>query len=280
VSPVTSSARAKARGRPLAFLVLVPAVVVFAACGGNPSKTTGSGGRTTITVLAAASLRAVFADAAERFSTRNPGVDVRFSFAGTDALVTQIEQGAPADVFAGASMKYADRLASDGLIKTAKSFATNSLVIIVPASNLAHVSSPADLARPGIKLVIAAETVPVGSYTRTELKNLDASLGPGFSERVLANVVSNEDSVDGVVSKVRLGEADAGFVYVTDARSAGADVMAIELPESAQAVATYPIAVLKGSAHALQAAAFVVFILSSDGQALLRQAGFAPPPAG
>jgi molybdate transport system substrate-binding protein len=259
-------------------LVLLPVVVLsLAACGGETVRV-GDHAPSTITVLAASSLSTVFPRIAARFSAVNPSRAVRFSFAGTDSLVTQIEQGAPADVFAGASKKYGDRLATEGLVQTPQPFATNALVAIVPPSNPAGISALEDLAKPGVKLVIGAETVPVGSYTRTVLKNLDASFGSTFSEKLLANVVSNEDNVEGVLSKVRLGEADAGFVYVTDAKAAGADVRTIALPESAQAVAVYPIAAVTKSSNAVVALAFVRFVLAMEGQRLLRGAGFGPPP--
>jgi molybdate transport system substrate-binding protein len=249
------------------------------ACGGGTGRAADHA-TPPVTVLAAYSLSKVFPQIAARFSAAGSTRAVRFSFAGTDSLVTQIEQGAPADVFAGASTKYGDQLATEGLVRTPQPFATNALVAIVPASNPARISALEDLAKPGVKLVIGAQTVPVGSYTRTVLKNLDASLGPAFSEKVLANVVSDEDNVEGVLSKVRLGEADAGFVYVTDAKAAGADVRTITLPQAAQAVAVYPIAVISKSSNAALAGVFVRFVLSPDGQILLREAGFGPPAAG
>jgi molybdate transport system substrate-binding protein len=254
-------------------------VLSLAACGGETVRV-GDHAPSTITVLAASSLSKVFPQIATRFSATNPSRTVRFSFAGTDSLVTQIEQGAPADVFAGASKKYGDQLFGEGFIRTPQSFATNALVLILPSSNPAHIDSLGDLTRPGIKLVIGAQSVPVGSYTRTVLQNLCASLGARYSDEVLANVVSNEDNVEGVLSKVRLGEADAGFVYVTDARAAGADVKTFALPEAAQAVAVYPIAVLTRSPNAASAAAFVMLVLSPEGRLLLRGAGFGPPAAG
>jgi len=181
-------------------------------------------------------------------------------------------------VFAGASTKYGDQLSGEGLIDAPKPFATNRLVLIMPPDNPANIASPQDLAKPGVKLVIGAETVPVGAYTRTVLANLDATYGAGYSAKVLGNVVSNEDAVTSVLSKVQLGEADAGFVYVTDARSAGSAVTVVELPAAANAVATYPIAVVKASAAASAAAGFVAFVLGPQAQAELGRAGFGPPP--
>jgi molybdate transport system substrate-binding protein len=201
-----------------------------------------------------------------------------FNFAGTDTLTAQIEQGAPADVFAGASSKYCDELSQEGLVDTPRAFATNRLVAIVPPSNPAGITSLTDLAKPGVKLVIGDSTVPIGAYTRQMLADLDATYGAGYSEDVLENVVSNALQVTAVVSSVELGEADAGIVYVTDVAKAGSKVARIEIPAAAQVAATYPIAVVKDSRTGVLAAQFVAYVLGPDAQALLRQAGFGPPP--
>jgi len=255
------------------ILVSFLALFLAGACATRSSASTS-----TVTVLAAASLQNVFPAIGKLFTRDHPATTVQFSFGGTDALAAQIEEGAPADVFAGASTKYGDQLAAGGLIDPWIPFCTNSLVLVLPAGNPAGVHSLADLARAGIKLVIGAESVPVGTYTRTALHNLDASLGPGYSTRVLANVVSNEESVDGVLTKVRLGEADAGFVYVTDARAAGSSVRMIALPPEAQARATYPIAVVRNARDHAAARAFVDLVVSPAGRAELVRAGFGPPP--
>jgi molybdate transport system substrate-binding protein len=246
------------------------------ACGASSAAESHT---TTLTVLAAASLSHVFPTVAAAFTRAHPDTRVRFSFAGTDALVLQIEEGTPADLFAGASARYGDQLAGEDLVERPKPFATNRLVLIVPSSNPAGVGSPQDLSRPGIKLVVGANTVPIGSYTRKVLTNLDGLYGPSFSKAVLANVVSNEYNVEGVLTKVRLGEADAGFVYVTDAKAAGDSVRSLPLPEQAQAVATYPIAVARASPHRALARQFESFVLGPDGQRALAAAGFGPPAA-
>lgn len=230
----------------------------------------------TLTVLAAASLNPVFKEIGESFTKANPAVGFRFSFAGTDSLATQIEQGAPADVFAAASRLYGERLTDAGRIEALATFCTNRLVLVLPAGNPGNIASLGDLTRPGLKLVVGAETVPVGAYTRAVLGKLDALYGGGYSAGALANVVSNEENVEAVLAKVRLGEADAGFVYVTDARAAGTTVLSIELPEEAQAVAQYPIAVVKGTAHPGEARVFVEHVLGPSGQHILSQAGFGP----
>jgi molybdate transport system substrate-binding protein len=243
------------------------------ACGGSSAGDK----RTTLNVLAAASLNRAFPRVAEAFAEESPSV-VRFSFAGTDALVAQIEQGAPADVFAGASVALVGRLWDKGMVDLPRVFGTNSLVIVVPSSNQAGIASPRDLVRPGLRLVIGSETVPIGGYTRTVLTELDALYGDGYAEAVLANVSSNEESAEAVLTKVRLGEADAGFVYVTDARAAGVDVRPIEVPAEAQAVAHYAIAIVEASAHSQEAERFIEFVLGAEGQRILREAGFGPAP--
>src|SRR5205823_3816286 len=206
------------------------------------------------------------------------GVTFGFSFAGTDQLAAQIQQGAPADVFAGASKKYGDQLAGAGLIDAYRAFCTNRLVLVIPASNPAGITSLRELSSRSVKLVIGSEAVPVGAYTRTVLQNLDALYGPGYSASVLAEVVSNEDSVTSILAKVQTGEADAGFVYVTDALAAGPAVRAFALPSEAQAVATYPVAAVRASRYPAVARQFVAFVLSTPAQRVLRAAGFGPPP--
>jgi len=233
-----------------------------------------------LTVLAAASLKGAFPKIGQMFTTAHPGVTLDFSFAGTDALAAQIEQGVPADVFAGASLKFGDELAGKGFIEPYRPFCTNQLVLVLPPANPAGITSLRDLTRPGTKIVVGSETVPIGAYTRTVLVHLNATYGASFASRVVANVVSNEDNVEGVLTKVESGEADAGFVYVTDAKSAGAAVRTISLPAAAQATATYPIAVVKASKHPDVARLFEDFVLSAPAQRVLRDAAFGPPPAG
>jgi molybdate transport system substrate-binding protein len=259
-------------------MVAVAALVLLSSsCGGAAS---GSGtGTTTLTVLAAASLSRVFPKIATEFAKVHPDFNVRFSFAGTDALVVQIEQGIPGDVFAGASTKYGDELFTEGLVEAPRAFATNQLVLILPPANPAGISSPRDLAEAGVKLVVGAEAVPVGTYTRNVLANLDDLYGSTYSKSVLANVVSNEDNVEGVLTKVRLGEADAGFVYTTDAKAVDNAVHVVRLPAEAQAIATYPIAVVRSRPHLGLARQFESFVRSGVGQRILGGAGFGPPTA-
>lgn len=214
-----------------------------------------------LAVFAAASLLGVF-----------PQIDrlPRFQFAGSDQLAFQIEQGAPADVYAAASPKYPDRLYTEGRCSRPAAFATNSLVLIVPRANPARIRSVYDLRRDGIKLVVGASGVPVGDYTRTLL----ASLGLGS---VLQNVVSYEDDVKLVVAKVALGEADAGFVYRTDVRPVGNKVFRISLPAQAQPTVRYELCIVRDARHPLLAASFVREVLSKRGRARLAAAGFGLP---
>ena len=231
----------------------------------------------TLTVFAAASLTDAFTEIGAAFDAANPGVTTTFNFAGSQALRTQIEEGAPADVFASASGKEMDTLVTGTFVAAdvAKVFLTNKLVVILPADNPAALEKLEDLANPGIKLVLAAEDVPVGKYARQALDLMDASFGAGYKDKVLANVVSNEDNVKQVVSKVQLGEADAGIVYVSDS-TAAPELKSIEIPDELNVIAKYPIAPLVKSENADLAAQFIEYVLSTEGQAVLAKWGFAP----
>jgi molybdate transport system substrate-binding protein len=246
-------------------------VLLMAACSESSSGT-------RLTVLAASSLKEVFPQIGTLFTEEHDGVTISFSFGGTDQLSTQIQEGAPADVFAGASTKYGDHLASAGLIDPYESFCTNQLVLLVPSSNPGGITSLLDLSSKPAKLVIGSESVPIGAYTRAALENLNGLYGPGYSEAVLGRVVSNEDSAASIVAKVESGEADAGFAYVTDALAAGSRVQSIPLPSEAQAVAIYPIAVVTASKNTTLARQLVEFVLSTPAQQLLERAGFGSPP--
>jgi molybdate transport system substrate-binding protein len=230
-----------------------------------------------ITVFAAASLRESFEAAAPAF-THKTGTSVSFNFAGSDTLETQIAEGAPADVFASANKTQIQKAADAGLLAGApRVFARNQLVIVVPKNNPDHISSATDLSRSGVHLVLAAPTVPVGAYARTTFTNLAKLPGYGaaFQAAVMSNVVSNEVDVKAVVTKVALGEADAGVCYLTDVTpSVAKNVSTIAFPAGAAPEATYPIAVVKGARNAAGAQAFIDFILSPDGQAFLRERGF------
>ncbi len=217
---------------------------------------------TPITVFAAASLTEVF----QRID-KAP----RYGFAGSDQLALQIRQGAPVDVYAAASPKQCQLLYREGLVLKPVAFATNKLIVLVPRSNPARIRSVYDLRRSGLKVVIGDRMVPIGSYTRRILDTL------GISADVLKNVVSEETDVKGIMAKVALGEADAGFVYRTDAKPVASRTRAVTLPAWAQPPIRYEIAVVKASSHPAAAKAFVKKVLSKRGRLLLGRAGFGLP---
>jgi molybdate transport system substrate-binding protein len=231
----------------------------------------------TLTVYAAASLTGAFGEIGKAFEAAHPGVTVAFNFAGSQTLRAQIEQGAPADVFASANNTEMNTLVTDKKVQdgTPQIFLTNLLVVILPAKNPAGIMSLPDLSKPGLKLVLAADTVPVGKYARQVLENLDNTLGADYKSRVLVNVVSNETDVKQVVAKVQLGEADAGIAYVSDAVAAP-ELQKIDIPADVNVIAKYPIAPLVDSANADLAADFIAYVLSADGQVTLKKWGFTP----
>jgi molybdate transport system substrate-binding protein len=233
-----------------------------APAAGTASKTTTSAGSNGPTVLAAASLTKVF-----------PRIDsnAKFTFAGSDALEAQIEQGAPADVFAAASPKQPAALYAKGLVDKPVEFATNTLVLIVPKRNPAHITSVSQITKPGVKLIICQASVPCGDYARKAFANL------GMTAAAMKNVVSQTTDVTQTVAEVALGQADAGFVYITDAKAAAAKLTVIKLPPNAKPGAMDFIAVVKASKHQAAAQAFVHAVLSARGQATLRAAGFGRP---
>jgi molybdate transport system substrate-binding protein len=206
---------------------------------------------------------------------------VTYSFGGSDQLVTQLKQGAPADVFASANDAQMKIAADAGLLVGApRAFARNRLVVIVPIDNPAKISQVADLAKPGVKVVLAAASVPVGNYARDTFRKLNARAGypADFDAMVERNVVSNELDVKAVATKISLGEGDAGVVYATDVTpSIAGKVTTIAFPPGSAPEATYPIAALKGAANASAAEAFVEFVLSPSGQGFLKSRGFASP---
>ena len=232
----------------------------------------------TLNIFAAASLTDAFTEIGKAFEAANPNTTLTFNFAGSQALRTQIQEGAPADVFASANNKEMTALIETSFVTAESSqvFLSNKLVVILPANNPAGIDSLEDLASAGIKIVFAAEEVPVGKYTREALDKMNASFGSDFKDKVLANVVSNEDNVKQVVAKIQLGEADAGIVYTSDAVAAP-ELQTIEIPTDLNVIAKYPIAPLAESANAELAQAFVDYVLSDEGQAILQKWGFASP---
>ena len=264
--------------KPFFSLLLILAIILTACASDSPTTAPAIEESRTLTVFAAASLTDAFTEIGKNFEAANPGVTVTFNFAGSQALRTQIEEGALADVFASASGKEMDTLVTGKFVAdgTSQVFLNNKLVVILPADNSAGLEKLEDLANPGIKLVLAAEAVPVGNYARQALDLMNGSFGSDFRDKVLANVVSNEDNVKQVVAKVQLGEADAGIVYTSDAVAA-LKLKTIEIPVELNIIAKYPIAALTKSTNTDLATAFINYILSPDGQAVLQKWGFAPP---
>jgi molybdate transport system substrate-binding protein len=221
---------------------------------------TGAGG--SFTVFAASSLTDAF-----------PKIDPspRYSFAGSDQLALQIRQGAPADVYAAASPKYPQLLYHDGLVKKPITFATNKLIVIVPKSNPAGVHTVYDVRHSGVKVVIGDRGVPIGSYTRQLLDTL------GITDAVMRNVVSQETDVKGIVGKVALGEADAGFAYVTDAKPVASKVTKVSIPDWAQPSIRYQLAIVSSTPRRVEARSFIRKVTSKRGRRLLERAGFGLP---
>jgi len=233
--------------------------------------------RHTLHVFAAASLSDALADLARTFERTRPGLVVRCSFAGSQQLAAQIEQGAAADLFASADQRWIAYASERGLLAGEPvEFARNRLVAIVPASNPARIRRLQDLARSGVKLVLGADAVPVGRYARIAIRNLAHAPGfdSDFAVRALRNVVSEEENVKSVVGKVQLGEADAGVVYRSDVTPAIARfVHVLELPDSANVIASYPMALVRGGAEPEAAREFMDLVLSSEGQQALERHG-------
>jgi molybdate transport system substrate-binding protein len=236
-----------------------------------------------LTVYAAASLTDAFRELGRTLEASHPGLTVQFNFAGSQQLALQIEQGAPADVFASADQRWMSHATEKGLVAgQARVFARNRLVAIVPRTNPARIGGLPDLARRGTKIVLAAEAVPAGKYSREALENLSAAPGfpPGYDRRVLANVVSQEENVKAVVAKVQLGEADAGLVYRSDVTpSVSRYVRVFEIDDPYNVIASYPIAVLKGARNAEAAKWFVDLVSSAAGQQTLQRHGLLPAAA-
>jgi molybdate transport system substrate-binding protein len=233
----------------------------------------------TLTVFAAASLTDAFQEIGRDFEAVHLNVTVTYNFAGSQTLHTQLTQGAIADVFASANHPEMEGAVKDGLVAAGAplDFVTNRLVVIVPADNPAKLQSLADLRRSGVKLVLADKTVPAGKYALQALGSMsnDPAFGSDFNTQVLANVVSYETDVKQVVAKIQLGEADAGIVYISDSIAAP-ELKTIEIPVSFNVVASYPLAVLAQAPNPDLAAVFIAYVLSPEGQAILKKWGFTP----
>lgn len=272
-TPSDSTGR-PARRRSTRFLVAastslaLASLIALAGCGGDSSSS--SSGKPELVVFAASSLGPAFEQYGEQFE----GADVRFSFAGSDDLAAQIRQGVSPDVYAAANTELPDQLAKDGLLQKPRTFATNKLVVGIPADS--QITDVADLERPGLELAIGDPSVPVGGYTR---QVLDA-LGPDASKAILANVASSEPDVAGIVAKLTQGAVDAGFVYRSDVAASSGKLKAVPLPRSASPDVAYGIAVTTGAKEPALAQEFVDGVRRGIGQRILRGAGFGPPPLG
>lgn len=251
------------------------AAVLFAlpsACGGPAA----SRAPVDLTVLAAASLRDAFVGVGEAYRADTPGVTLTFSFDASSALRVQVEQGAPVDVFASADTASPQALVDAGLgVGPVTPFARNRLTIVVPTDNPAAIEDPRDLARQGVRIVGAGEAVPISKYVDACLEKLAALPGypSGYAAAVGANLVSREDNVRAALTKVELGEADAAFVYVTDAAASDA-VEEVAIPDAASVEATYGAVAIGASTHPAEAAAFIAWLGGPRGAAVLARFGF------
>jgi molybdate transport system substrate-binding protein len=254
------------RSRARLAAVLAAVALALAGCGGDEPSGGSSAAPGELKVFAAASLTAAFTELGERFTAVSGGTEVTFNFAGSQALATQIQQGAPADVLASADTTNMDKVRD--LVGTQQPFASNLLAIVVEKGNPRGVRTLGDLASSDLKVVLAAEEVPAGRYAKQVLDRAGVRVQP----------VSQEDNVKAVVTKVSLGEADAGIVYVTDVTAGGDKVEGVDIPEDQNVVATYPIATVKASRAQDPAQAFVDLVLSAEGQRVLEEHGFLPPP--
>ncbi len=251
--------------------LLFTGLLVLAGCGKEPTVTPGAGQEAptgTVTVFAAASLTESFTKIGKDFEAAHPGTKVTFNFAGSSALATQINQGAPADVFASAAPANMKTVTDAGSAQgTPVTFARNQLVVAVPKGNPKGVKGLADLAGPGVKVALCAEQVPCGAAAKKTLQAAGVALTP----------VTLETDVKAALSKVKLGEVDAALVYRTDAKASSSDVEGVEFAESASAINEYPIVVLKAAPNMVAAEAFVSYVRSEKGTGVLTAAGFQGP---
>jgi molybdate transport system substrate-binding protein len=256
--------------------MLVMLALTGVACSGDEEPTPRPAeGSIELTVFAASSLTAAFGDPVSGilrgFVSAHPDIRVVLSYGPSDGLAGQIQSEGTADVFASASPRWMDEVAEDPGVSGRADFATNQLVIVTPADNPAGVTGIDDLAGDGVKLVLAAEGVPVGDYAREALDNA------GILDDALANVVSNEEDNASVVAKIQSGDADAAIVYISDVSfKVRGDMNAVGIPEDVNVTATYPIAVVTGSTHPDAAATFVDYVTGPEGQATLEDFGFLP----
>ena len=277
---VRAGQRRSAAGRPVTFLAAVCAVIaalVLAACSSStttsaPSSSSGTSSSAklsgTVTVFAATSLTDAFNQIGAAFEKANPGVTVKFNYQGSSSLATSINQGAPADVFASAAPANMKTVTDAGnAVGTPKIFASNTGEILVETGNPKKITSVKDLANPAIKVVVCAPEVPCGAVAQEIFKNAGVTVKP----------VSEETNVGGVVTKITLGEADAGIVYVTDAKENASKATGVAIPANQNATTEYPIVQVKDAPNAKAADAFISYVLGPDGQQVLASFGFMPP---
>ena len=254
-------------------IAVISILLAASACASSTSSS-GPSPAGALTVFAASSLTGTFTQMGEDFQAAHPGATVTFNFGPSDGLAGQIESEGTADVFASASTTWMDSVSTKVGVSHLTQFATNQLVIITPPDNPAKINTIADLAKPGVQLILAAPGVPVGDYARQVLKNAS------IANAAEANVVSNEQDDAALVAKVASGEADAAIVYLSDVTTSVAPtVRSITIPDAINVIAVYPIAVVDGTPNATTSAAFVAYVASSQGQATLKTFGFLPPPA-
>jgi molybdate transport system substrate-binding protein len=270
----------------MSCVLAVVALTAIAGCGSSSKSATGSTSPAgtssrpstetsssapalsgTVTVLAAASLTGTFTTLAKQFEAAHPGVTVKLSFAASSALALQINQGAPADVFASASTKNMTQVVSAGGASAGTNFVKNVMEIAVPPSNPAKIAGVTDLAKSGVKVALCQAQVPCGATAESVFKNAKITVKP----------VTLEADVKSTLIKVESGEVDAGVVYVTDVLAAGSKVKGITIPDSVNASTEYPIAALTKAPNAAGAAAFVAYVLSAEGQQVMTAAGFEKP---
>jgi molybdate transport system substrate-binding protein len=269
----------------LLFLLLTGLTLGLVGCAGasessgGTSQATSEGqvSRGTLTVLAASSLTDVFGELASKFQEQNPGTKVSTSFGGSSELLTQMEQGAPADVFASADEDKMDIAVQDDLVNEPQTFARNWPVVIVPKVNPTGIQRLQDVAKPGTKIVLAQDGVPIAEYAKHILSNANSEYGSNFEQQVMGNIVSREANVRASANRVALGEADATFVYTSDVtEDIRHQVQVIEIPENVNVMATYPIATIAESQHPELAQEWIDLVLSDEGQRVLEEYGFQP----
>jgi molybdate transport system substrate-binding protein len=263
---------------PVLLCAVVSALII--TCGCTAPTQTAQGKQ--VTVFAAASLTDAFTEIGQSYHTNHSDTNVSFNFDGSQILQTQIENGAYVDVFASASNSQMNALKNEGYMNnsTVNIFAQNKLEVIIPNGNPANITTMSDLAKPGVKIVIGTQSVPVGNYTLQVLAKManDTPYGPEYRNRVIANVVSQEPNVNNIVTKVALGEADAGFVYQSDVPLKQKDLVdKIIIPDRYNVVAQYPIGILKQSKDPVLAEDFINYVNSPAGQAVLQKYGFIVP---